>query len=425
PVEAALLLSSRLALKQVMRLSTRELLKEVGVPHAVIDRMLNDNLLTLLPPQYSAVKKGIISIHENAFVSLPTSAGKTLLGELCMVQSVDSSGGVACFIAPYIAVGRQAADALRRHLPDQFTIYDLFGSYGATTDLDMEKPFIAVVATPERFDSLLRSGGTFLRRLRCVVIDEAHLVGNDQRGLRLEALITRLRLLQEQGYEFRLVCLSAVIARAQDFCQWLGVPRQMQFVDTWRPTARRVGVWLQDGTLQWFRSDDIANLARGMSRNLPLGRKAVPWPQTQVYPAQQLGAINQIRPRLYENVGYLADLLNRELSAPTLCICSTRAVTRALVDEVAKSFPPLQPTGPRLNELIREIDRQFPYLRPLAAMARQGVAYHNSALPQDVRSLIEDAVKERSLKVIAATTTLAEGVDLPFRNTIIADWLVY
>ena len=71
------------------------------------------------------------------------------------------------------------------------------------------------------------------------------------------------------------------------------------------------------------------------------------------------------------------------------------------------------------------IDRKYQYLRPLKDALLKGVAYHNSSLPHDVRQGIEQAVEARALKVVAATTTLAEGVDLPFRVTILVDWLVF
>jgi helicase len=46
-------------------------------------------------------------------------------------------------------------------------------------------------------------------------------------------------------------------------------------------------------------------------------------------------------------------------------------------------------------------------------------------LPHEVRSQIEDAVKKQDLVTVTATTTLAEGIDLPFRFTILADWLTW
>ena len=74
--------------------------------------------------------------------------------------------------------------------------------------------------------------------------------------------------------------------------------------------------------------------------------------------------------------------------------------------------------------MINRIETRYPYLRSLVTALRSGVAYHNAALPLDVRERIEDAVRDGELQVVVATTTLAEGVDLPFRFTLLADWLV-
>ena len=59
----------------------------------------------------------------------------------------------------------------------------------------------------------------------------------------------------------------------------------------------------------------------------------------------------------------------------------------------------------------------------LATCLRSGVAYHNASLPHELRHLIEDAIAAREIRAVAATTTLAEGVDLPFRTTLLVDWL--
>ena len=301
----------------------------------------------------------------------------------------------------------------------------MFGSFGSGSSIPtLEEAQTAIVSTPERFDSLLRQGATFASLLRCVVIDEAHLVGNDQRGVRLEGIIARLRLLQQQGYRFRIVALSAVIAQPGAFCDWLGVPEKSRLVDGWRPTARRLGVWRQDGFLQWYRSDDIIR-TEGTRRISVLGQRTVPWPQMQPYPIWQPGGVRKQRPRVYANVAYLCDLLNRDIGPPTLCICASRTATRVLASVVAARREPLTELGPKLAKLVETVEGAYHHLKPLANIARRGVAYHNSALPQRIRYLIEDAVKEHSLTVIAATTTLAEGMDLPFRNTIIADWLLY
>lgn len=424
PFEQALLLCCRLVLQQVLRLGTFESLTRGGVAPEVARRITETNILTLLPPQQKAIEQGIVTGTANAFVSLPTSAGKTLLGERCLIQSLADTPGIACFIAPYIAVGRHVARALHAHLPAHVTVCELFGSVGSDEQPSLDDPYTAVVATPERFDSILRQDRSVLRRLRCVVIDEAHLVGNDQRGLRLEGLITRLRLLRRQGFGVRLVALSAVISEPDLFCAWLDVPPEMRLIDAWRPTARRIGVWLQTGALRWYQSDDIARPA-GDSRISPLGQRTLLWPESAVYPVQQMGGIKKLRPKVYENVAYLTEVLSSDFGPPTLCICSTRAATRVLASIIARRSAPLVSYGASLRKLVAAIEQNYGYLRPLAEMAKRGVAYHNSSLPEGLRSLIEDAVAEMSLRVVTATTTLAEGVDLPFRSTVVVDWLVY
>src|SRR3546814_11494421 len=79
--------------------------------------------------------------------------------------------------------------------------------------------------TFEKADALLRYLGVlFLSRVRTVIIDEAHMVEQDEarltglgdgasRAFRLEQLGTRLMRARED-HDFRIVALSAVAARA-------------------------------------------------------------------------------------------------------------------------------------------------------------------------------------------------------------------
>jgi helicase len=61
----------------------------------------------------------------------------------------------------------------------------------------------------------------------------------------------------------------------------------------------------------------------------------------------------------------------------------------------------------------------------LAAAVRKGAAFHHAGLAAEHRSLVEDAFRDRLLKVISATPTLAAGVNTPSRRVIVRDWRRY
>jgi len=134
-----------------------------------------------------------------------------------------------------------------------------------------------IVATPERLDALLRTAPSLITGLRCVVCDEAQLVRNDVRGIRLEGLITRMRLLQERGYPLRLVLLSAVLSRYDTLRQWIDAPEASVVTGSWRPTARRIALWRESGNLTWYIGNDPIRRA-GTASNSTIGQLILPWP---------------------------------------------------------------------------------------------------------------------------------------------------
>ena len=161
-----------------------------------------------------------------------------------------------------------------------------------------------IIATPERFDALMRLRPDLLPWIRCVVFDEAHLIGNDQRGVRLEGLLTRLRLAALRGEQVpRFVLLSAVLSNATEFSNWLGISPSQVVEGSWRPTTKRLLRWDEDGKLRLHSGDD--NLSSEPST--VLGERLLPWPNTGFFASDKIGAINKQEPQVLGNVAYLAD----------------------------------------------------------------------------------------------------------------------
>lgn len=81
--------------------------------------------------------------------------------------------------------------------------------------------------------------------------------------------------------------------------------------------------------------------------------------------------------------------------------------------------------GPDIDveEKLRDIvDGSLPTsLQDLAEMIENGVAYHHSSLPRNVRKWIEELYKNRQISCLCATTTIAYGFDSPVQTVVVAD----
>ena len=375
---------------------------------------LSARVPTLLPPQLQAVQGGLLN-GENALVALPPGTGKTLLGELFLASALGEGAGLAVFLVPYVSLGRGVAAALRAHLPSQIPVHRWLGGHAENAEKCRagERAEFAVM-TPERFDAMLRARPELWADLRGVVVDEAHTLNQSARGARVEGLIARLRAHQNQGGQTRLLLLSAALDERHKLEEWAGIERV--FASNWTPTARRLAFWRQDGNMEWH-----AELSDGQTR--ALGELPQAWPHHINNGSDNWARVRRLEPLAWNNVATLAHQLHEERGGAILCLCATRRATREVALSLGDLFPETLEIGGALARCIESIEARHRTLLPLARLLRRRVAWHNSSLPAEVRDALEEAIADGQIHSVAATSTLAEGVDLPFAQTIVADWL--
>ena len=334
--EGYLLRLSRLSMAHIRRLAVTNVLglDDSRFPPGYVDRLISDSP-TLLPSQYEAITEyGVVAPDRNLLISLPTGTGKTLLGEIALLSSLGGKPGLVCYIAPYVALGRQVADKIRRHTPPDVRVHQMVGGYREPEDIDPENRLEVVVATPERFDALLRLRGDLFSAIRCVVFDEAHIIGNGQRGIRLEGIVTRLRLAAHRGDTVpKFVLLSAVLSNSDALATWIGIGPDDSISGTWRPSAKRLLRWTQDGKLRLHAGDDPLQKTNPTD---VLGEMDLPWPRVDFYLARNYGGIRHQEPQALENVAYLADFEYKQYQQPILCICTSKSRTRRLAAQIAE-----------------------------------------------------------------------------------------
>ena len=424
PWEGYLLRLCRLSMYHIRKLSVSRVLGPHShkLPDGYLDKLVEDSPV-LLPSQYEAIDKAaMFGTDSNLLITLPTGTGKTLLGEFVLLSSLGRRPGLVCYIAPYVALGRQVAEKISAHVPGNVRVRRLVGGYREPDQIDPVNLVEVIVATPERFDAMLRLDPDLLPHIRCVVVDEAHMVGTSKRGILLEGILTRLRLASVRGEKMpRFVLLSAVLSNADSLARWMGITPECVIRGTWRPSAKRLLRWTEDGQLKMHAGDDPLR----QDPSEVLGHTQLPWPQKGFYLERHFGDRKRQEPKALANIAYLADYAYQQFGQPVLCVSATRRRTRQLASELSRRFQIIEPMPGSIQRIVEFIQAEYAHLKPLVDALRRGVAYHNSSLPHAVRERIEDAVERRELKVVTATTTLAEGVDLPFRVTILADWLMF
>ncbi len=178
--EIVFLRCARLALKHIITLALSNLCKMGfgGVFSGFIHQLILDGRPCLLPPQYNLiVRHRALASQQNTIVTIPTSTGKTLLGELIIAARIVGDGDIAIYVAPYIALGRQVFESIKKHAPSQVDVRGYFGNFNSHIDPLSPSGSTIIVATPERLDAILRTQPIY-SRVRTIIFDEAHGIEN-------------------------------------------------------------------------------------------------------------------------------------------------------------------------------------------------------------------------------------------------------
>jgi helicase len=409
-------------------LGSLSLLKVVRKARCVMPQWYRRSLaraqrLVLLPSQQPAIRKWLSSQSGNGLLCTPTSSGKTFVAEVVSVLSLEAQGsGIAVLVVPYQAIAYGVEKTLKERLEDSDIM--VIGAYGEdpvdSRHLKTGKAFL--VATPEKLDSLLLAEPKLLQRVRTIVFDELHMLSQPGRGAFYECLIARILLEQTNtGCPPRLFGMSAVISNIKDLAKWLHVPSSNLIVGSWRPNPLFPAYWHPDDKL--FVVTDIENVT---DDNLAVLENFCPpmpvWPTAQ----NEHGIAQQLTNPLGRRVAWYAERWHERSNGPVVVFCSSRKQTRELAVLAAKgrSVGTIAEASTKVRQLIR---KKYAYLSLLDYCLERGVAYHNAALPAEVRRSLEDAFQAAAIPIVYATTTLAEGSDFPFRSVVIAspshyDW---
>ncbi len=353
-----------------------------GVPAWFAEHLREEEIESLYPPQAEAVDAGVAE-GKSLVAAVPTASGKTLIAQLAMLSAVDR-GGTALYIVPLRALASEKREEFSSFEADGVSIGVATGNYEDTGEWLADKDII--VATSEKVDSLVRNGAPWIDDLDCVVADEVHLVDDPNRGPTLEVTLAKLRRINPN---LQVVALSATVGNADTLAEWLDA----ELVDsTWRPIELRKGV----------HYGQALHFGDGSQRELRV--------ESSEKPTEAI-----VRKTLSEGgstLVFVNSRRNAEGSAKRLANTTTDGIDddREQLAELAEEIRGVSDTETSED---------------LAACVEKGAAFHHAGCSSEHRSLVEDAFRDRLVKVVCATPTLAAGVNTPSRRVVVRDWRRY
>ncbi|MCP5308890.1 MAG: DEAD/DEAH box helicase [Zoogloeaceae bacterium] len=366
----------------------------------------------LWPSQIEAATRAADQ-SDDLVVSLPTSAGKTRIAELCILRCL-AGGKRVVFITPLRALSAQTETTLQRTFgPLGKTISALYGSVGVSGfDEDAIRERDIVVATPEKLDFALRNDPSLLDDVGLLVFDEGHMIGLNEREVRYEVQIQRL-LRRADAHERRIVCLSAILPdgdQLDDFAGWLRRDHPGGLIKhDWRPTRLRFGdvVWSTPSARLNLRVGD----ERPWVQRFLVGAAPPNWVppkrrRTKLFPCDQRELCLATAWRLVEDgqtvLIFCPERRSVEPFADVIVDLYERGALRSLLEADAAVLS----TAITLGE---------EWLGPDSAILkclRLGVALHHGALPTAYRKEVERLLRDNVLKVTISSPTLAQGLNL-------------
>ncbi len=202
------------------------------------------------------LEQGLLDQAATAVViDMPTSGGKTLLAQFRILQALnqfDAENGWVAYVAPTRALTAQLTRRLRRDFsPIGVKVEALTGAVEVDAfeeellkQTGDQRGFDVLVSTPEKLQLVIRNKKV-PRPLALVVMDEAHNIESESRGMRMELLLATVK---QECARANFLLLMPFVENAYKLARWLAedarAGRAISLGTTaWKPNERIVGIY--------------------------------------------------------------------------------------------------------------------------------------------------------------------------------------
>lgn len=358
--------------------------------------------------------------NEHNIIHIPTSAGKSLIAQLTILKVLEDTEDATCvYVVPTNALLNQVKNDLNNILEKMNLNVGTFISGYDVINWDIEEKQLdtsrVIIVTQEKLDSLIRREDDFIKKCKLFIFDEFQNISQGSRGLLLELIVSKIKCFNI-GDQPKLLFLSAVLPNTLSFKKWIGEDITCDYsnVDC-RPTrqVKSIGYFksiLSEGKLTKYNETIESNLKIYYENNRigniefptferPLTNKA------KYYRMQNFCADLSER---FANIGNVLVYLPNTRWFKSFCdaMCQKDLMISTHESKILKD----------IAEYVALTMKDDHYL---VKSIKKGIACHHKKLPDNVKRIIEVYFKRGIIKVLASTSTLAQGLNFPISTIIV------
>ncbi|XP_013852840.2 probable ATP-dependent DNA helicase HFM1 isoform X3 [Sus scrofa] len=344
----------------------------------------------------------LLYTDRNVVVCAPTGSGKTVMFELAITRLLMEvplpwSNIKIVYMAPIKALCSQRFDDWKEKFgPIGLNCKELTGDTVMDDLFEIQHAHI-IMTTPEKWDSMTRKwrDNSLVQLVRLFLIDEVHVVKDENRGPTLEVVVSRMKTVQ---------FLSHAVENPRNI-----IPMRFVAVSATIPNAEDIAEWLSDG-----ERSAICLKMDEKHRPVKLRKVVLGFPCSN----------NQTEFKFDLTLNYKIASVVQTYSdqKPTLVFCATRKGVQQAASILVKDakFIMTVEQKQRLHKCAYSI--RDSKLRDLLI---HGVAYHHAGMELSDRKVVEGAFTVGDLPVLFTTSTLAMGVNLPAHLVVIKSTMHY